>query len=176
MQDSILLMKAVNFAAQKHIDHRRKGERQEPYFNHLSEVAWILAEHTDGNDPGLIAAGILHDTLEDTETTFDELLLEFGADIAGLVHEVTDDKSLPKAERKRLQIEHAPQISDRAKMIKIADKISNLKSILNSPPANWTDERKIEYFEWAKQVVNGCKGVNAKLDNAFDEVFRNLRK
>lgn len=163
-----LLMKAVHFAVIKHTDQRRKGERKEPYFNHLAEVAWLLTEHTGGNDPALIAAGILRDTLEDTETTYDELAEEFGAEIADLVREVTDDKSLPKAERKRLQVENAPKKSPRAKMIKIADKISNLKSILHSPPPRWSQDRKLEYFEWAREVVAGCRGECGSLDALFD--------
>ena len=164
---TILLTKAAHFAAIKHTDQRRKGERQEPYFNHLSDVAQILAEHTNGEDPALVAAGLLHDTLEDTDTRYDELVWEFGSEIADLVREVTDDKSLPKAERKRLQIVNAPHKSPRAKMLKIADKISNIKAIKNSPPADWTEERKQEYFEWAKQVVEGCRGISDKLDRSF---------
>ena len=121
----ILLMKAAHYAAMKHTDQRRKGEREEPYFNHLSEVAQILAEHTDGNDPILVACGLLHDTIENTGTNYEELAAEFGAEIADLVQEVTDDKSLPKAERKSMQIENAPKKSARAKMLKIADKTSN---------------------------------------------------
>lgn len=170
----ILLMKAAHFAAIKHTDQRRKGERQEPYFNHLSDVAQILAECTNGEDPILIAGGLLHDTLEDTETTYDELVAEFGAEIADLVQEVTDDTTLPKTERKRLQIENAPHKSPRAKMIKIADKISNIKSIKNSPPTNWTEERKEKYLDWAKKVVNGCRGSNSGLERRFDDIIEHL--
>lgn len=166
----ILLMKAAHFAAIKHTDQRRKGDRQEPYYNHLSDVGLILAEHTGGSDPALIATSLLHDTIEDTETTYEELVAEFGADIADLVREVTDDKNLEKAERKRLQIENAPKKSDRAKMIKIADKTSNLKSILHSPPAHWTEDRKREYFDWAAQVVNGCRGICDNLEIYFDNI------
>jgi len=166
----ILLMRAAHFAAIKHTDQRRKGERQEPYFNHLSDVAQILAECTNGEDTILIVGGLLHDTLEDTETTYDELVDEFGAEIAHLVKEVTDDTTLPKAERKRLQIVNAPHKSPRAKMIKIADKISNIKSIKTSPPPHWAEERKQEYIQWAKQVVEGCKGQNSILDELFENI------
>lgn len=168
MNESILLTKAAHFAAVKHTDQRRKGDRQEPYFNHLSDVALILATHTNGTDPILVAAGLLHDTLEDTETDYEELAAEFGADVAQIVQEVTDDRSLPKDERKRLQVENAHKKSDRAKMIKIADKISNLKSILHSPPADWTSERKQTYVTWASKVVSGCRGVCSSLDAEFD--------
>lgn len=171
-QTVLLLTKAAHFAAVKHTDQRRKGERAEPYFNHLSDVAQLLAEHTGGCDPALVAAGMLHDTLEDTDTTYAELEAAFGADIAGLVREVTDDKTLPKAERKRQQVERAPHKTDRAKMIKMADKISNLKSILHSPPKDWTDVRKQAYFDWAKQVVDGCRGVNGGLEKAFKSLYR----
>ncbi len=172
----ILLMKAVHFAAEKHTDQRRKGEREEPYFNHLADVAHILAEHTDGQDAVLIAAGFLHDTLEDTETTYEELVKEFGADVADLVREVTDDKTLPKADRKRLQVENAPHKSDRAKMIKIADKTSNLRAIIQSPPASWAEQRKFEYFDWAALVVEKCLGVNKSLEEEFYKAYKTLKR
>ncbi len=114
-------------------------------------------------------AGLLHDTIEDTETTYDELVSEFGTVVADLVAEVTDDKSLEKAKRKRRQVESAPNKSDWAKMIKIADKTSNLRSIIESPPTDWSPERRREYFEWAREVVSGCRGVNVTLDAWFDE-------
>ncbi len=135
MKNAVLyLTKALDFAARKHTDHRRKGEREEPYINHLAEVAGLLADATDGHDLDLVLAGLLHDTIEDTETTYDELVNEFGTVVADLVAEVTDDKSLEKVERKRSQVETAPNKSDRAKMIKIADKTSNMRSIIASPP------------------------------------------
>jgi guanosine-3',5'-bis(diphosphate) 3'-pyrophosphohydrolase len=164
--------RAVDFAARKHRAQRRKGEAAEPYFNHLAEVAALVAEATGGGDPVVIVAALLHDTIEDTGTTAAELEAEFGAEVARLVGEVTDDKSLPKAERKRLQVANAPHKSDRAKMIKIADKISNLRSLANSPPASWDLARKREYFDWARQVVDGCRNVSPPLDTLFDEAHR----
>ena len=169
--DILQFARALSFAAQKHTAQRRKGEAAEPYINHLAEVSMFLAEVTEGSDPKLIIAGLLHDTLEDTETTFAELEKNFGTDVASLVKEVTDDKSLPKAERKRLQIETAPKKSKRAQMIKIADKISNLLAIMSSPPVDWSDERKREYFDWAKKVVDGCRGCNPPLEGVFDKTW-----
>lgn len=169
--DITLLTKAAHFAAIKHTNQRRKGEQQEPYFNHLADVAHILAEQTGGQDTALIAASFLHDTLEDTDTTYEELTNEFGQEIADLVREVTDDKSLPKAERKRRQVENAPHKSPRAKMIKIADKISNLKSILHSPPPDWSQDRKRQYFDWSKEVVAGCRLQCGSLDDLFDWLY-----
>ena len=165
------LTKALLFAAKKHTDQRRKGERGEPYVNHLAEVADLLALHTGGADTDLICAGLLHDTIEDTNTKYDELAREFGENVADIVQECRDDKSLPKQERKRLQAENAPHKSDSAKMVKMADKISNLRSILDSPPPDWGLERKQEYFNWAKSVVDGCRGVNQGLEDEFDRTF-----
>jgi len=164
--------RALDFAARKHVHQRRKGELAEPYINHLSDVARLLAEATNGEDATLVVAGLLHDTLEDTETTFDELAKEFGREVADLVAEVTDDKSLPRTERKRLQIEQAPKKSRRAKMIKLADKASNLHSILLSPPKEWSIGRKRDYFTWARKVVDGCRGVNLQLENEFDRAWQ----
>ncbi len=162
------LAHAFHFAAVAHTPQRRKGARGEPYVNHVAEVAHLLAEATAGNDVDLVIAGLLHDVVEDTATTAADLAEIFGADVANLVAEVTDDKSLPKAERKRRQIESAPHISDRAKLLKIADKTSNLRSIAESPPEGWPLDRQQGYFDWARAVVEGCRGLNAALETAFD--------
>ena len=166
------LMRALDFAARKHRDQRRKGAADEPYINHLTEVARLVAEATEGRDTASVVAALLHHTIEDTKTTREELEREFGADVAAVVSEVTDDKSLPKAERKRLQIESAPHKSERAKMIKVADKTSNLRSIAASPPVDWDSRRQRDYFEWAAKVVDGCRGVNKNLEAQFDAAHR----
>ncbi|MCB1591039.1 MAG: bifunctional (p)ppGpp synthetase/guanosine-3',5'-bis(diphosphate) 3'-pyrophosphohydrolase [Alphaproteobacteria bacterium] len=168
---TLLLAKAIDFAAKKHVAQRRKGENQEPYINHVAEVAYLLAEATSGQDTNLIIAGLLHDTIEDTDTSYSELEENFNKEIADLVLEVTDDKSLQKKERKRLQVENAPKKSARAKMLKFADKISNLRSIIQTPPVDWPREQKVEYFEWAKCVTDGCRGVNDNLEKLFDEIY-----
>jgi (p)ppGpp synthase/HD superfamily hydrolase len=138
--------------------------------NHLAEVARLVAEATEGKDTTAVLAALLHDAIEDTPTTREELEREFGREVADIVAEVTDDKSLPKAERKRLQVETAPRKSRRAKLVKIADKTSNLRSIAKSPPVDWDLKRQREYFDWAARVVAGCRGTNAVLERWFDEV------
>ena len=168
----LLFARALDFAARKHVHQRRKGELAEPYVNHLSDVARLLAAATDGDDITVVVAGLLHDTLEDTETSFDELAKEFGREVADLVAEVTDDKSLLKAERKRLQIESAPHKSPRARMIKLADKASNLHSLISSPPKDWSGKRIREYIDWAGKVVAGCRGVSPYLEAEFDRARR----
>ena len=168
-EDVLKIARALDFAARKHAAQRRKGEAAEPYVNHVAEVARLVAEATGGRDADLVAAALLHDTIEDTETTRAELEAAFGADVAALVAEVTDDKSLEKAERKRLQVEHAAHISAQAKLVKIADKISNLRSIRTSPPASWDAARRREYFDWAARVAAGCRGVSPDLERRFDE-------
>lgn len=168
-QDVLVLMRAIEFAARAHAAQRRKGEATEPYVNHVVEVARLLAEATEGQDTELILGGLLHDTLEDTDTLREQIALEFGEAVARLVEEVTDDRALEKAVRKRLQVEKTPFKSARAKMIKIADKTSNLRSIVGSPPRGWDLERRLEYFEWARSVVAGCRGVSEKLEAWFEE-------
>lgn len=170
-EDIVRMAKAIDFAARAHTPQRRKGAAAEPYVNHLAEVALLVAEATQGADANLVIAANLHDTIEDCEVPYETLLAEFGKDVADLVREVTDDKNLLKAERKRLQVEHARSATLRAKHIKLADKISNLNSILASPPADWSAERKREYFEWAAKVVAGCRGVNPWLEARFDAVY-----
>ncbi len=167
--DVVAVARAVDFAARKHAGQRRKGKAAEPYVNHLTDVARMVAEATEGKDAVAVVAALLHDTIEDTGTTRQELEREFGPEVAALVAEVTDDKSLPKAERKRLQVAHAPHKSARARMIKLADKTSNLRSITTSPPVGWDWQRQRDYFEWAGQVAQGCRGVNPTLEKWFDE-------
>ena len=166
--DLVKLSQAADYAARQHVAQRRKGERGEPYVNHLTEVTAILAETTGGDDTVLLLGGLLHDTLEDTDATYDDLVQHFGAEVAELVAEVTDDKSLPKEERKRLQIEKTAGKSRRARLLKIADKTSNLRSLVASPPAGWSRQRLSDYVVWAHDVVRSCRGLNPRLEAAFD--------
>ena len=172
MNDVVRISRALDYAAQKHTAQRRKGVAQEPYINHLAEVALLLAEATEGRDVNLVIAGLLHDCIEDQGVEYEELVALFDADIAGLVREVTDDKKLLKPERKRLQVVNTPHKSDRAKMIKLADKTSNLRAVRSSPPHDWDAQRKKEYFAWAKEVAAGCGNVNAYLLAKFEEAYR----
>lgn len=166
-----LLIEAFSFAAHKHRDQRRKDAKASPYINHPIQLARVLAVEGNISDGQVIAAAILHDTIEDTETSVEEIRALFGVTISNIVEEVTDDKSLPKAERKRLQIEHASHISRRAKLVKLADKICNVRDMAASAPAGWPLSRRQEYFDWAKQVVDGLRGVSPTLEAAFDDAY-----
>ena len=168
------VLTATRFAAEKHARQRRKGIAAEPYINHLIEVAQLVSSALMESDTDLVIAALLHDTVEDAGVTVEELTERFGSDVAGLVSEVTDDKSLPKEERKLLQAVNAPKKSPRAQTIKLADKISNLRSILSSPPADWTEQRKAEYFHWAKQVVDGLTAPNPALKTEFEKTLHEL--
>ena len=163
------LARVYHFAATRHVQQRRKGEAAEPYMNHLTEVAELVAVATRGSDPDVIIAAVLHDTVEDTETTLEDIGAEFGERVAGLVAEVTDDKSLPKQTRKDLQIEHAAHASRGAQIIKLADKTSNLRALASSPPQGWSDEGIAEYVDWAGRVVNACRGADRGLAAEFDK-------
>jgi len=166
------LLSAIAFAAHKHRDQRRKDLVASPYINHPIGLANVLANEAGIEDARVLIAAILHDTLEDTQTTEQELVCEFGKEIADIVMEVSDDQSLSMAERKQLQIDHAGTISRRAKVVKLADKICNLRDIANSPPASWSLERKRAYFDWAKAVVDGLRGVHPALEHIFDEAYK----
>ena len=168
MRDIALLLKAVHFAASRHRYQRRKDEDASPYINHPIEVAEIMANVGNVSDLPTLQAAILHDTVEDTDTTFSELEEGFGRDVRLLVEEVTDDKSLPKDVRKQLQIEHSQGLSSHAKEIKIADKICNVHDVTHTPPPNWPLERRREYLQWAAKVVEGCRGSNANLERRFE--------
>lgn len=165
-----LFLKALVFAADKHRDQRRKDADASPYINHPIALANILVNEGGITDINVLCGAILHDTIEDTETTKEELTQHFGEKITSIVLDVTDDKTLPKAERKLKQIEHASHASNEAKLVKLADKISNLRDILSSPPKDWTDDRKKEYFDWAGKVIDQIRGTNSKLENIFDSL------
>ena len=167
-----LLLKATEFAAHKHRDQRRKDAGASPYINHPIALANVLCNEGGITDPVILAAALLHDTLEDTETDYEELRGQFGDDIADVVVEVTDTKWLSKEARKRLQVSKASHSSARARAVKIADKICNVRDILGSPPANWSLQRKQKYFDWAKQVVDGVRGAYPELEQRFDALYR----
>jgi guanosine-3',5'-bis(diphosphate) 3'-pyrophosphohydrolase len=166
------LIRAVHFAADKHRMQRRKDVEASPYINHPIAVAHLLSEEGGVTDLITLQAAILHDTIEDTNTSHDELVRSFGREVADVVLEVTDDKSIPeRAERKRLQLVNAPKKSARAALVKLADKTCNLRDIRETPPANWSVERKREYFEWAKKVVEALPAVSPSLMAAFNSSF-----
>jgi guanosine-3',5'-bis(diphosphate) 3'-pyrophosphohydrolase len=170
MTEVAALLQAVRFAAHKHQHQRRKDKDSSPYINHSIEVAELLAAVGGVTDLPILIAAVLHDTVEDT--TFSEVEEAFGQDVRLLVEEMTDDKTLPKQERKCLQVAHAQQLSERAKQIKIADKICNVHDVTHTPPPNWSLERRQEYLQWAAKVVEGCRGSNANLEDRFDEVLQ----
>ena len=169
--DTGLLLAALGYAADKHRNQRRKGIEATPYVNHPIALAVVLNQEGGIGDIAVLCAALLHDTLEDTDATVEELQQRFGLEIAGLVAEVSDDQALPKAERKRLQIENAPSLSDGAKLIKLADKLCNLRDIATIPPAGWSAERKLEYCVFAKRVVDGLRGIHPALEAKFDEAY-----
>jgi len=166
-----LLFDTLAFAAHKHRAQRRKDKEASPYINHPIALADVLANEGGVEDPVTLCAALLHDTIEDTRTTYQELRKAFGKEIADVVMEVTDDKSLRKYVRKRRQIEHAPYLSRRAKLVKLADKICNLRDVNRSPPVHWSRGRRRKYYEWAKQVIDGLRGAHPGLERLFDHEY-----
>jgi (p)ppGpp synthase/HD superfamily hydrolase len=169
------ILRAAVFAARVHATHTRKGAAAEPYVNHVLEVAAILAAH--GAPPAAIIAGLLHDTVEDSDqdpepVTLEAIAAAFGVEVAGIVAEVSDDKALPKEVRKATQVRQAAKKSAAAQQLKLADKISNLRAITASPPANWEHARRVEYVGWAGRVAAGLRGVNPGLEALFQETYR----
>jgi len=164
------IIKAAVYASEKHKYQRRKGFNQVPYINHPLKVANLLSEYGENNEDLLVAA-ILHDVIEDTDATAEEISGFFNPHVSELVLEITDDKDLPYAVRKELQVKNAPSLSADAKKIKIADKICNIEDILNYP-LDWSPERKLSYLEWAEEVVAGCRNISPELDKAFDTTMK----
>ena len=168
MKESVTILKAADAAARWHVTQKRKGASREPYINHLLEVALLVAAATEGRDPNLIVAALLHDAIEDQGVPREIIGKNFGEDVAKLVEEVTDDTGLDRDERKRLQVEHAPVKSDRAKVLKLADKISNLRAVAESPAPEWSVKRRLDYVVWAREVAAGLRGVSPMLENEFE--------
>jgi GTP diphosphokinase / guanosine-3',5'-bis(diphosphate) 3'-diphosphatase len=171
LRDLERLLKALAFAAHKHRRQKRKDRAESPYINHPIALAHVLVKEGRVTDVEVLCAALLHDTVEDTATTLKEIRRAFGPRIARIVSEVTDDKRLPKAERKRLQIERAARISHEAQLVKLADKIVNLRDVARRPPATWDLPRRRAYFDWAKRVVKGLRGAHPRLESAFDKAF-----
>lgn len=168
------LLRAALFAAEKHRTQKRKDAEASPYINHPLAVAEVMARH-GVTDPVALQAALLHDTIEDTETTRDELERAFGPEVLSVVLEVSDDKSLPKEVRKQRQVEKAPKISNAAKLVKLGDKICNVTDVASSPPAEWSAQRRREYLDWTQAVVEGCRGVNGGLEAYYDRVLEQAR-
>ncbi|MCG6938347.1 MAG: HD domain-containing protein [Gammaproteobacteria bacterium] len=168
--DLKLLLKALQFSALKHRNQRRKDVDASPYINHPISLASILCNEAHITDIEVICGALLHDTVEDTETMPEELEREFGPTIKNIVMDVTDDTSLKRHERKQAQIDHAAHISDKAKLVKLADKISNLRDVSTNPPPDWSLQRRQEYFDWARKVIDQVRGVNPLLESIFDEI------
>lgn len=173
--DVTVIFAALRFAALKHKDQKRKDSKT-PYINHPIEVTELLLRVGHENDTDTVVAALLHDTIEDTNTSAEEIQALFGERVMNIVKECTDDKSLPKDVRKALQVEHAPHKSDMAKRIKLADKISNVKDIIFTPPPDWSTQRKIDYLEWSERVVAGLRGVSPGLEALYDNVIAEGKK
>lgn len=168
MKEWVTVLRAADAAARWHVHQRRKGSAQEPYINHLLEVASLVAEAKHGEDPDLVIAALLHDAIEDQEVPSDLIAREFGKRVADVVKQVTDDKSLAKEERKKRQIASASKKSNEAKIIKLADKTSNMRAITFSPAPSWSVKRRLEYIGWAREVVAGLRGASPWLEQQFD--------
>ncbi|MEA3327944.1 MAG: HD domain-containing protein [Chloroflexota bacterium] len=169
--DLTTIFEACIFAANKHQGHIRKDQKGSPYITHpllVAQAIWKIGGVTDTN---ILVAAILHDTIEDTKTTLMEIQDTFGKSILDIVLEVTDDKSLPRQERKWLQVVHAPGLSHPARIIKLGDKLVNCRDILNSPPKEWTLERRQQYIQWAVDVLYRIRGTNIALEAAFDDTL-----
>lgn len=169
--DLKLILKALEFSARKHKNQRRKDSETSPYINHPISLANILCNEAHITDVNVICAALLHDTIEDTETEAEELESEFGLEIKDIVMAVTDDQSLLKHERKQAQIDHAADISAEAKLVKLADKISNLRDVSSNPPPHWSLARRQEYFDWAKNVIDQLRGIHPQLESIFDTAY-----
>ena len=172
MKEWIAVRKAADAAARWHVHQRRKGAAKEPYVNHLLEVAMLVAGATEGKDPNLVIAALLRDAIEDCEVPPELIADIFGTDVADLVAEVTEDKSLPKEERRKIQAETAHKKPARVKILRLADKTSNLRSLITSPAPDWSVRRKIEYIGWARKTAEGLRGASASLERQFDETAR----
>jgi len=164
-------IKAMAFAAHKHRDQRRKDVCASPYINHPIQLVDVLCNEAGVSDVNVLCAAILHDTIEDTETTAEELAEHFGQQISNIVVEMSDDTNLCRADRKQAQIYHAAELTDEAKLVKLADKICNLRDVADNPPAGWEIQRRQEYFDWALAVIDGLRGVHPVLEKIFDETY-----
>lgn len=170
-----VILRAADFAADRHRHQRRKDERASPYINHPLHVARLLSEVGEVDDVHVIVAGLLHDTVEDTDTTPAQIADFFGERVRDLVLEVSDDTALSSPQRKRLQIDGAPGLSRGAVLIKLADKTSNIRDIIDSPPRGWSLDRRCRYLDWAQAVVAGCQPASAALESLFRATLAEAR-
>jgi guanosine-3',5'-bis(diphosphate) 3'-pyrophosphohydrolase len=161
---------AILFAATCHAGQFRK-DGVTPYINHPIEVMHLLAFTGNITDEEILMAAVLHDVVEDTNTTVEEIAERFGKNVASIVLELTDDISLSKEERKHQQLVSCKKLSHAAKLIRISDKICNVYDILYAPPGDWDLKRRKEYLAWANAVVCKIEGTNEGLERHFDELI-----
>lgn len=171
-----LIATALDFAAKKHRDQRRKDHAASPYINHPILLFKILAVEAKVTDEIVLASALLHDTVEDTDTTFEEIERHFGSVIASIVKEVTDDMSLPRLKRKEQQVQHAPNLSQEAALVKYADKIANLRDLMCAPPLHWSLERKIQYCDWSVQVIQNISPSHPQLSALFEATVKDFKQ
>jgi len=164
-------LQALAFAAHQHRHQRRKGAEMLPYINHPIALVHILWHEATIQDPVVLTSALLHDTVEDTGASFEQIDRQFGPEVGAILRQLTDDKTLPKATRKQQQIDHAPHLCDRAKLVKLADKIHNLRDLHDNPPPAWSAERRRDYCQWAKRVVDALGGVHPPLEALFDQAY-----
>jgi guanosine-3',5'-bis(diphosphate) 3'-pyrophosphohydrolase len=170
-ESNALLLAALHFAATRHSPQRRKDVAASPYINHPIAVAELLSRVAQVTEPDILLAAVLHDVLEDTPARAEEIAARFGPRVTAWVQEVTDDKRLPQAERKQRQVEHAPHLSREARLIKLADKTHNVGDFQSDQPVNWSQQRKLQYLDWAERVVAGLRGVCPPLEALFDQTL-----
>jgi (p)ppGpp synthase/HD superfamily hydrolase len=166
------VLAALAYAAEKHRDQRRKGAGSPPAINHSIEVAELLARVAGVTDAATLQAAVLHDVLEDTDATAEELEAAFGPEVRRIVEEVTDDRELEQTEQRRIQVERAPHLSRAAKLVRLADKIANVRSLTHGPPADWSADRRWDYLEWTERVSQGCRGCSPELERLYERVIR----
>lgn len=171
-----LIATALDFSAKKHRDQRRKDHAASPYINHPILLFKILAAEAKITDEVVLISALLHDTVEDTDTTFEEIERHFGSAIASVVKEVTDDMSLPRLKRKEQQVQHAPHLSKEAALVKFADKIANLRDLICAPPLHWSLERKTQYCEWAIQVIQNISHPHPQLLALFEATVKEFKQ
>ncbi|EFO18322.1 hypothetical protein LOAG_10172 [Loa loa] len=166
-----LIIEAVDLAARRHRQQRRKDAAQTPYVNHPIGVAYILTSEGQITDTTTIIAAILHDIVEHTKTTDEEIRKMFGDEIADIVKECTMVRSMKREARMKSELEKASKLSHKAKLVQLADKLNNIRDIERGTPLGWTKQHVTEYIIFAKDLLSKIRGIHGPLESALDDII-----
>jgi len=170
-KDAEAVLGAAIFATEKHKSQVRSNEKKTPYIIHPIEVADLVMKIGHVYDKDVLITALLHDVMDDTQTTYEQITSLYGTKVSSYLEEMTSKQGLSLKEQKKQQIMQAFRQNPSVAIIKLSDKLSNLKTLATSPPPSWSRDRIDQYFQWAQTVIENLPESNQLLKKAVKNVI-----